>query len=89
MPVTNRKQLHERLWAAAEQLRVNSSLKLNEISEPILSLIYLNFADVKFRRAKSVIEKESEKMTDRKPPISPDHYKQRGVPFLSPLSLPH
>ncbi len=30
--VTHRKQLEERLWAAAEQLRANGSLKLNEIS---------------------------------------------------------
>ena len=79
---TNRKQLHERLWAAAEQLRANSSLKLNEMSEPILGLIFLKFADVKFRRAKVEIEKEREKLTGRKPPLTPDHYKQRGVPFI-------
>lgn len=82
MGSNDRKQLHERLWAAAEQLRANSSLKLNEISEPILGLIFLKFADVKFRRTKAEIEKEREKMTGRKPPISPDHYKQRGVPFI-------
>ncbi len=82
MASNNRKQLHERLWAAAEQLRANSSLKLNEISEPILGLIFLKFADVKFRRAKAEIEKEREQMTGRKPPLSPDHYKQRGVPFI-------
>ena len=52
MATTNRKQLHERLFAAAEQLRANSSLKLNEIAEPILGLIFLKFADVKFRRQK-------------------------------------
>ncbi len=48
---TNRKQLHEKLWAAAEQLRANGSLKLNEISEPLLGLIFLKFADVRFKRA--------------------------------------
>ena len=79
---TNRKQLHERLWAAAEQLRANSSLKLNEMSEPILGLIFLKFADVKFRRVKVEIEIEREKLTGRKPPLTPDHYKQRGVPFI-------
>ncbi|MEO8664642.1 MAG: class I SAM-dependent DNA methyltransferase [Ignavibacteria bacterium] len=82
MATNNRKQLHERLWAAAEQLRANSSLKLNEISEPILGLIFLKFADVKFRRAKLEIEKEREKLTGRKPPLTPDNYKQRGVPFI-------
>ena len=82
MGSNDRKQLHERLWAAAEQLRANSSLKLNEIAEPILGLIFLKFADVKFRRAKAEIEKERENMTGRKPPITPDHFKQRGVPFI-------
>lgn len=82
MPSNNRKQLHERLWAAAEQLRANSSLKLNEISEPILGLIFLKFADVKFRRAKIEIEKEREKLSGRKPPVTSDHFKQRGVPFI-------
>lgn len=46
---TNRKQLHERLWAAAEQLRANGELKLNQIEEPILGLIFIKFADVKFQ----------------------------------------
>ena len=82
MTVSNRKQLHERLWAAAEQLRANSSLKLNEIAEPILGLIFLKFADVKFRRAKGEIEAERQKLTGRKPPITSDNYKQR-VSFYS------
>ena len=51
MTITNRKQLHERLWSAAVQLRANGSLKLNEISEPILGLIFLKFADVRFKQA--------------------------------------
>lgn len=82
MTTYNRKQLHERLWAAAEQLRANSSLKLNEISEPILGLIFLKFADVKFRRVHAEIETERAKLTGRKAPITPDNYKQRGVPFI-------
>lgn len=82
MASTSRKQLHERLWAAAEQLRANSSLKLNEISEPILGLIFLKFADVKFRKAQAEIAAEHAKLTGRKPPITPDHYKLRGVPYI-------
>ena len=45
------KKLYEKLWASAQQLRANSSLKLNEISEPILGLIFLKFAEVKWRIA--------------------------------------
>lgn len=57
----NRKQLHERLWSAAVQLRANSGLKPNEISEPILGLIFLKFADVRFKRAKAEFEAERKK----------------------------
>ncbi len=84
MPTNNRKQLHERLWSAAVQLRANSGLKLNEISEPILGLIFLKFADVRFKRAKEVIESErqSNLLHTRQAPISPDHYKSKGVLFI-------
>jgi type I restriction enzyme M protein len=79
----NRKELHERLWSAAEQLRANGSLKLNEISEPILGLIFLKFADVRFKRAKAEMEAERAKNTQgRQAPITPDHYKSKGVLYL-------
>ena len=87
MATSNRKQLHERLWAAAEQLRANSGLKLNEISEPILGLIFLKFADVRFKRAKAEIEAERSKNTKgRQAPITPDHYKRSGVLFLPDIA---
>lgn len=79
----NRKQLQERLWSAAVQLRANSGLKLNEIHEPILGLIFLKFADVRFKRAKAEIEAERAKSTKgRQAPLTPDHYKSKGVLFL-------
>ena len=88
MPSTNRKQLHERLWSAAVQLRANSGLKLNEISEPILGLIFLKFADVRFKRAKLEIqnERKSIKSSHRQPPITPDHYKSKGVLYLPEIA---
>ena len=75
------KDLKEKLWAAAEQLRANSSLKLNQITEPILGLIFLKFADVRFQSMTSTLTKER---TDnpKLPPISSDTYKERGVLFL-------
>lgn len=84
MTPTNRKQLHERLWAAAEQLRANSGLKLNEIAEPILGLIFLKFADVRFRKVHShfVSEKKAAYPATRVRPISPDDFKSKGVLFL-------
>lgn len=87
MTSNNRKQLHERLWAAAEQLRANSGLKLNEISEPILGLIFLKFADVRFRRTQIdiVADRSSTGYSSggyRQAPLTPDHYKSKGVLFL-------
>lgn len=79
----NHKQLHEKLWSAAEQLRANSGLKLNEMSEPILGLVFLKFADVRFKKFKIELEEERANATKRLPPITPDHYKEKGVLYLS------
>jgi len=86
MTTNTRKQLHERLWSAAVQLRANSGLKLNEISEPILGLIFLKFADVRFKRAKEAFEKERNKIEGRKAPLTPDSYKAKGVLFLPEIA---
>ncbi len=77
------KKLQERLWSAAEQLRANGSLKLNEISEPILGLIFLKFADVRFRKTKATIELDSkDAKSTRIRPISQDDYKSKGVLYI-------
>jgi type I restriction enzyme M protein len=87
MATNNRKQLYERLWSAAVQLRANSGLKLNEISEPILGLIFLKFADVRFKLAKEELESERNKNTQgRQAPLTPDHYKSKGVLFLPEIA---
>lgn len=86
MAINNRKQLHERLWSAAEQLRANSGLKLNEMSEPILGLIFLKFADVRFKRAKEEIETERKNLSGRQSPLTADHFKSKGVLFLPEIA---
>ncbi len=91
MTSDNRKQLHERLWAAAEQLRANSGLKLNEISEPLLGLIFLKFADVRFKKVQTNIVSEKSatyagKTSGRVRPISADDYKSKGVLFLPEIA---
>lgn len=86
---TNRKQLHERLWSAAVQLRANSGLKLNEISEPILGLIFLKFADVRFKKVQTGIVSERKAVysaTSRIRPVSPDDYKSKGVLYLPEIA---
>lgn len=75
------KDLKQKLWSAAEQLRANSSLKLNQITEPILGLIFLKFADVRFQSMTRTLQSERVK-NPKLPPISPDNYKERGVLYL-------
>jgi len=83
----NRKQLHERLWSAAVQLRANSGLKLNEISEPILGLIFLKFADVRFNKIRTELVAERKTVySTRVRPINPDDYKSKGVLFLPEIA---
>ena len=40
--------LEKRLWDAADQFRANSGLKSQEYSAPVLGLIFLRFAEVRF-----------------------------------------
>ncbi len=47
--------LEERLWAAADQFRANSGLKAQEYSGPILGLIFLRFAEVRFTARRQVL----------------------------------
>ncbi len=96
MTTNNRKQLHERLWAAAEQLRANSGLKLSEIAEPILGLIFLKFADVRFKRTQAdfVADRSAKQYSAgsarRQAPILPlTHIKQRVFYFYRKLPPIH
>jgi hypothetical protein len=48
--------LEKRLWDAADQFRANSGLKAQEYSGPILGLIFLRFAEVRFAVQRSRLE---------------------------------
>jgi type I restriction enzyme M protein len=53
----NQNEMERRLWAAADQLWANSSLKPSEFSNPVLGLIFLRYADHKFSEAEAKISK--------------------------------
>jgi type I restriction enzyme M protein len=55
------KQLEDRLWTAADNLRANSDLKASEYSIPVLGLIFLKFADNIYRQHEAAIQAEFEK----------------------------
>lgn len=56
---TNLKELEDRLWSAADQLRANSHLKSSEYATPVLGLLFLRFADVKFAQADATLKKKN------------------------------
>lgn len=66
------KQLERDLWAAADNLRANTDLKSSEYSTPVLGLIFLKFADNKYRQHEKEIVNDYAKLkgTRREKPIS-------------------
>ena len=56
------KQLEADLWRSSDDLRANSDLKASEYSTPVLGLIFLKFADNKYRRSEPEINAEFEKL---------------------------
>lgn len=78
MPVNNNGTLEKRLWDAADELRANSSLKASEYSVPVLGLIFLRFADVKFAQAEKTLKKK--KSSRRK--VGKVDYQAKGIMYL-------
>ncbi len=50
---TRIQDIEQRLWQAADELRANSRLSSQEYSVPVLGLIFLRYADVRFGRARA------------------------------------
>jgi type I restriction enzyme M protein len=74
--------LEKRLWAAADQLRANSGLPASKYSQPVLGLIFLRFAEVRFdaQRKKLATGAASSRRGSRVD--EPGAYHADGVLFL-------
>src|SRR4051794_4605584 len=72
-------ELESRLWSAADELRANSTLRASEYSVPVLGLIFLRFAEVRFRAAKR--ELAAEPQTGRRS-VGEVDFKAKGVLYL-------
>jgi hypothetical protein len=59
--------LEKRMWEAADQLRANAGLKSQEYSTPVLGLIFLRFADVRFAAQRAKLAKQSSLLPPRQP----------------------
>lgn len=76
--------LEKRLWAAADQFRANSGLKAQEYSGPILGLIFLRFADVRFGAQRRKLEKAGSSSRRGSRVDEAAAYHAEGVLFLAP-----
>lgn len=56
------KHLEAQLWKSADDLRANSDLAANEYDTPVLGLIFLKFADGKFKQHLPAIQAEYDKL---------------------------
>lgn len=76
--------LEKRLWDAADQFRANSGLKAQEYSGPILGLIFLRFAEVRFAAQRAKLEKASASSRRGSRVDEPAAYHAEGVLYLAP-----
>ena len=53
----NHTEIEKKLWASADELRANSHLKSSEYSVPVLGLIFLRFAEVRFAAQPAKLDK--------------------------------
>jgi type I restriction enzyme M protein len=76
--------LEKRLWDAADQFRANSGLKPQEYSGPILGLIFLRFAEVRFAVLRAKLEAAGSSSRRGNRMDDPTAYQAESVLYLSP-----
>lgn len=67
-----------RLWAAADQLWANTGLRPADFSEPVLGLIFLRYADVRFQEAHKTLLGKGFGADE----LEPTDYQAEGVVYL-------
>ncbi len=75
--------LEKRLWDSADQFRANSGLKAQEYSGPILGIIFLRFAEVRFALQRAKLEKASASSRRGSRLDEPAAYHAEGILFLT------
>ena len=74
--------LEKRLWDAADQFRANSGLKAQEYSAPVLGLIFLRFAEVRFAIQRGALEKAGGSSRRVSRVDDPSAYHAEGILYL-------
>ncbi len=75
--------LEKRLWAAADQFRANSGLSAAQYSQPVLGLIFLRFAEVRFTVQRTKLEKSSGSSRRGSRVDEPAAYHADGILYLA------
>ena len=81
---TGTETLENRLWAAADELRANSGLTSAQYSQPVLGLIFLRFAEVRFLTQLAVLEKQAAGGRRGSRVDDPTAYQAEGTLYLTP-----
>ena len=76
--------LEKRLWDAADQFRANSGLKPQEYSAPVLGLIFLRFAEVRFAAKRAKLDKAGVSSRRGSRIDEAAAYHAEGVLYLAP-----
>ena len=78
MDTTDLAEVRRTLWAAADQMRANSTLGPSEYRGPVLGLIFLAYAEHRFEEVRPELEA---KATARRP-VTADDFKARSVLYV-------
>jgi type I restriction enzyme M protein len=76
--------LEKRLWDAADQFRANSGLTAAQYSQPVLGLIFLRFAEVRFAAQRAKLDKTVASSRRGSRLDDPAAYHADGVLYLTP-----
>src|SRR5688572_8981741 len=83
---TGTETLEDRLWAAADELRANSGLTSAQYSQPVLGLIFLRFAEVRFLAQRALLEKRAAGGRRGSRVDYPAAYQAQGILYLTALA---
>ncbi|MEZ4790906.1 MAG: class I SAM-dependent DNA methyltransferase [Flavobacteriales bacterium] len=83
---TERETLEKKLWDAADEMRANSGLKASEYSNPVLGLLFLRFAEVRYAAARKELEAQGASSRRGNRADEPAAYHAKGIIYLEPAA---
>lgn len=78
----NIKKLEADLWASADYLRSNANLNANEYCMPVLGLLFLKYAFIRFKKVEAEILKNRPTRGGRIMPVEAADFKAKSAIFL-------